>query len=442
MLLFPRGAVIRLSRPVECGQDLMLINKRTNRYAHCRVTNRRTTSDVNYVEVEFTHSMSDFWGMSFPRDAVSVAGAVAAFVAQPLTETSAKARGEAPAQAPVKALAAAAGAASPNPGGIASVAPFDSALTVDTNRPDPSASTDEQPTRPLFFEPRPMVCVPVCEPVADPEETAPAARADNLTAPPLRKWESRNAPESKRKRKRVRAGAAVALCAIVLGYRFYTPAEAALPLVPQVADSPSGGSLQTARAESGAADLAGASDGTTPPGAIVVSADAPEIESVEVPTQRVVLVSKMVMPVETATPSPHDAPELSPAPAGEPFSPAPGKAAGLLDEMGAAPPPPPQEPAPENPQKAADPLTPAHLVSSVQPIYPLAARQAQIQGDVVIEVKIDVSGNVTEMRVRSGPQALRAAATAAVAKWKYEPALLRGEPTISTCLVVLKFQFK
>src|SRR5271170_4843959 len=53
MLLFPRGAVIPLAAPVVCGQELMLINKRTNRYAHCRVTNLRTTPDVSYVEIEF-----------------------------------------------------------------------------------------------------------------------------------------------------------------------------------------------------------------------------------------------------------------------------------------------------------------------------------------------------------------------------------------------------
>src|SRR5271154_2275736 len=82
MLLFPQGAVIRLATPVACGHDLMLINKRTNRYAHCRITNLRTSPDVkSYVEIEFTHASSDFWGVSFPKEPVKALSVAAAFAA-------------------------------------------------------------------------------------------------------------------------------------------------------------------------------------------------------------------------------------------------------------------------------------------------------------------------------------------------------------------------
>ena len=46
------------------------------------------------------------------------------------------------------------------------------------------------------------------------------------------------------------------------------------------------------------------------------------------------------------------------------------------------------------------------------------------------------------MKVLSGPQALRAAATSALAHWKFQPALLGDRPTASTTIVTLQFQLR
>ena len=118
----------------------------------------------------------------------------------------------------------------------------------------------------------------------------------------------------------------------------------------------------------------------------------------------------------------------------------PGGALGLLTATSPEPPP-PAEPAavPEKTVKPEESLVPARLVSSTQPVYPFLAKQAHIEGNVVIEVQIDAAGIVTGTKVISGPQALRQAAINAIAHWRFEPARLRDWPTASTTMVTLRF---
>jgi len=442
MLLFPRGAVIRLTASVVCGQDLMLINKRTNRYVHCRVTTLRTTPEVNYVEVEFTHSISDFWGISPPRDPARTASAIAEFAAQLSEEPITNAHLEGPTLVPAKALAATAGISQAKAEPVAHAPALESAVTIITRRPSPPPESDER-TGPLFFEPRPMAAIPVCEPVVDPLGPPHAEHRDLPPVPELTKWESVGAPAPQGKLGWLAAAAAVMLCAILLSYRFYSPTGGPLPSSPQSTPSTAGESLQPADTAKVAAVVPPRTSGSAePPSAVVVSAPAPEIATLDTPRQRVVLVSRMTMPVQAISSLAHDAPELSPAVREEPSSATPGRTEGLLGGTSPVPPPPLLEAAPEKPERAADSLTPARLLSSVQPIYPLAAKRAQIQGDVVVETKIDASGNVIGMNILSGPEALRAAATAALGKWKFRPASLRGQPTTSTSIVTLQFHLR
>ena len=75
----------------------------------------------------------------------------------------------------------------------------------------------------------------------------------------------------------------------------------------------------------------------------------------------------------------------------------------------------------------------------VEPIYPPLAKQARIQGDVVIESVIDTRGRVTEMKVVSGSPLLVEAAEQALQQWRYEPTLLNGQPVAVDMLVTLHF---
>ncbi len=87
-------------------------------------------------------------------------------------------------------------------------------------------------------------------------------------------------------------------------------------------------------------------------------------------------------------------------------------------------------------------VQPAKLLKSVPPIYPPAARTQRISGDVKIDALIDASGNVSTMKVLSGPALLHQAAMTALKQWKYEPAKLDGNPTQMHLIVTVQFRLQ
>jgi protein TonB len=68
------------------------------------------------------------------------------------------------------------------------------------------------------------------------------------------------------------------------------------------------------------------------------------------------------------------------------------------------------------------------LVRKVQPNYPPLARQARIQGNVVLTAEISKDGSIENLRLVSGHPMLAPAAIEAVKQWKYKPYFLNGEP--------------
>ena len=69
-----------------------------------------------------------------------------------------------------------------------------------------------------------------------------------------------------------------------------------------------------------------------------------------------------------------------------------------------------------------------NLVHQVQPVYPLLARQARIQGSVVLRAVIDRDGNIKNLQVLSGHPMLVEAAMDAVRQWRYRPYVLNEQP--------------
>src|SRR5690349_14690376 len=68
------------------------------------------------------------------------------------------------------------------------------------------------------------------------------------------------------------------------------------------------------------------------------------------------------------------------------------------------------------------------LVHKVNPNYPPLARQARIQGTVILQAEISKTGDIQNLRLISGHPMLAPAAIEAVKQWKYKPYLLNGEP--------------
>ena len=129
------------------------------------------------------------------------------------------------------------------------------------------------------------------------------------------------------------------------------------------------------------------------------------------------------------------APSVDAAPSGDSSN--DGALSGIVSSNVAAPAAP--EIQPEGPVKVGGNVKEPRLISRVMPEYPLVAKQAGIQGDVVVQTTIDQKGNVVNMKVVSGPAMLRGPALAALRRWKYEPSTLNGQPIAVQMLVTIKF---
>ena len=64
----------------------------------------------------------------------------------------------------------------------------------------------------------------------------------------------------------------------------------------------------------------------------------------------------------------------------------------------------------------------------VAPDYPAVAKEARVQGQVLVECVIDTAGVPTDCKVTRGPGALETAALDAVREWRFEPLSVRGVP--------------
>ena len=97
---------------------------------------------------------------------------------------------------------------------------------------------------------------------------------------------------------------------------------------------------------------------------------------------------------------------------------------------------------PPEPSVSSDaPLVAAKLLKPANPVYPPDAMRSYITGDVKAEVVVLPSGRVGDVRVISGPKALRAAAVDALKQYEYEPATQGGKPVESKAEAVVKFWF-
>jgi len=80
------------------------------------------------------------------------------------------------------------------------------------------------------------------------------------------------------------------------------------------------------------------------------------------------------------------------------------------------------------------------LIRKVPPVYPPLARQARIQGTVVLNVIINKSGEVRDVQLYSGHPMLSPSAIQAVKQWKYQPYLQDGEPIEVQTTVQVNFK--
>jgi protein TonB len=98
--------------------------------------------------------------------------------------------------------------------------------------------------------------------------------------------------------------------------------------------------------------------------------------------------------------------------------------------------------APVTPQRVriSQGITKGLLIHRVDPPYPVLARQARIQGDVVLKAVISTSGQIQDLQLVSGHPMLVPSAIEAVKQWRYKPYLLNGQPVEVETTITVIFQ--
>lgn len=84
-------------------------------------------------------------------------------------------------------------------------------------------------------------------------------------------------------------------------------------------------------------------------------------------------------------------------------------------------------------------VRPPRKIKDVKPVYPPEARDAQVQGVVILEMRIDPDGRVGNARVLRSIPLLDQAALDAVQQWEFEPTLLNGAPIAVIMTVTVQF---
>jgi len=79
------------------------------------------------------------------------------------------------------------------------------------------------------------------------------------------------------------------------------------------------------------------------------------------------------------------------------------------------------------------------LIHRVQPEYPPLARQARIQGVVMLRAVISPEGRIENLQVLSGHPLLVPSAIVAVKQWRYRPYILNNQPVEVETQITVNF---
>lgn len=83
------------------------------------------------------------------------------------------------------------------------------------------------------------------------------------------------------------------------------------------------------------------------------------------------------------------------------------------------------------------------LVHQVPPVYPQDLRRRRIEGTVYVEFIVDETGRVLQPSAEASPhQELQASALEAVRRWRFEPAVIRGEKVRSKMRIPIRFSME
>jgi periplasmic protein TonB len=443
VIIFPQGAVVRLSATVTPGELVVLTNKRSGADVVCRVTSIKTQPGIqNYVNLEFAQRAVGFWEElrqvepANPAEQSPAASTPPTVVPPAPTPISAAFKTPAPVMAEAQPVVK-----SPTP--VAEVKSVSAQSLKVTSLADVSAvnvggdekDVDAAPVRVSEMTPAPVA--PPKQPHILPSRT-PRFQSFENTKP---------AGGKSTKKIALMATAAVALLALgAAGGAFLLQRDRSTTTAQQIPASPltstAAAPAPTASAlappitntSSRAATLEPVASSSARNSSPEVPAPAPVRMTVETPRVEVqaqpapaarptIKLGKIVAPkVKSTQLNSSEPPPVLADTNGLPRA-LSDSAFNTVAHSGPIAP----EPAPVGPTKGGQ-LQQPKLVSSVAAVYPANARTQRVQGDVVIDALVDASGKVTEVKMISGHPLLQQAAMDSLRLWRYVPARLNGDP--------------
>jgi len=96
----------------------------------------------------------------------------------------------------------------------------------------------------------------------------------------------------------------------------------------------------------------------------------------------------------------------------------------------------------EAPVRAIGEIRQPTLIKRVEPVYPDIAREARVEGVVIIEAQTDIYGRVQSIKILRSIPLLDAAAADAVRQWVYEPMIINGRPRGVIFTVTVRFTLR
>jgi periplasmic protein TonB len=113
-----------------------------------------------------------------------------------------------------------------------------------------------------------------------------------------------------------------------------------------------------------------------------------------------------------------------------------GVVGGVVGGLPEAPPPPQQA------VRVGGQIKEPRKLKNVNPAYPDIAKQARVQGVVILECTISPQGRVSDVKILRGIPLLNEAALTAVKQWVYSPTLLNGVPVPVIMTVTVNFRLQ
>ena len=476
VIIFPQGAVVRLSAMVTPGELVVVTNNRTGADVICRVTSVKTQPGIqNYVNLEFTQRALGFWEEPRPaerpvaKDKAPLGVVSSAPLPQAPTPITAVPKVSMPAVQPESTARSSAPSAEAKPLftqplKVTSLADAPAGRSRDAVQQIPIAAPpiSEIPSAPAISTSQPRI-VPSRVPRLESFDSAALQEAND---------QENKGPKNSNNRIVLILTAAIVLLAIgAVGGALFLRWNRALAVTQQASTAQvstktsepvatmSTPGLATAEAVPVANtsvksnSVAPASSistlpGNTGPGISSVPQPTPARLSIETPKVEVRSEPQPQLKVEVrsepesqptvraninvgkiSAPNMRTAPKINaveppPVLASDPA--ALPKGINVANTFGASSSM--ASPGAPPPAIKGGQLVQPKLISTIASAYPAAAKAAHAEGDVLIDALIDSTGKVAATKVINGSPLLQQAAVDSLRLWKYEPARLNGEP--------------